>query len=147
MKVRRRVIFLLIQVAVMQRILIIDDEESALDLLRRILEQEGYEVVEAKNGQEGLEVFRKQRFDLVVTDMVMPVKDGLKTILELRQEDPAVPVIAISGGGAIAKERYLNVAGYIEGVCTIPKPFTRQELLASVSKLLGLVSPVDPIKD
>jgi DNA-binding response OmpR family regulator len=131
----------------MQRILIIDDEESALDLLRRILEQEGYEVVEAKNGQEGLEIFRKQRFDLVVTDMVMPVKDGLKTILELRQEDPAVPVIAISGGGAIAKERYLNVAGYIDGVCTIAKPFTRQELLAGVSGLLGSNSPADSMQD
>lgn len=120
----------------MKRILIIDDEESALDLLRRILEQEGYEVVAAKNGQEGLEIFRKQQFDLVVTDMVMPVKDGLKTILEMRQEDPTIPLIAISGGGAIAKERYLNVAGYIEGVCTIPKPFTRVELLAGVNKLI-----------
>jgi len=120
----------------MKRILIIDDEESALDLLRRILEQEGYEVVAAKNGQEGLEIFRKQQFDLVVTDMVMPVKDGLKTILEMRQEDPTIPLIAISGGGAIAKERYLNVAGYIEGVCTIPKPFTRVELIAGVNKLI-----------
>lgn len=131
----------------MQRILIIDDEESALDLLRRILEQEGYEVVEAKNGQEGIEIFRKQHFDLVVTDMVMPVKDGLKTILELRQEDPAVPVIAISGGGAIAKERYLNVAGYIDGVCAIAKPFTRQDLLVSVSRLLGTDPPVDSMQD
>ena len=121
----------------MKRILIIDDEESALDLLRRILEQEGYEIVAAKNGQEGVEVFRRQQFDLVVTDMVMPVKDGLKTILELRQIDAAIPLIAISGGGAIAKERYLNVAGYIEGVCTIPKPFSRLELLAGIDKLLN----------
>lgn len=120
----------------MKRILIIDDEDSALDLLRRILEQEGYEVVAARNGLEGLEIFRRQQFDLVVTDMVMPVKDGLKTIIELRQEDPDIPVIAISGGGAIAKERYLNVAGYIEGVCTIPKPFTRLDLLAGVETLL-----------
>ncbi len=119
----------------MNSILIIDDEESARDLLRRLLEQEGYEVSAAKNGQEGVETFRKQRFDLVITDMVMPVKDGLKTILELRQEDPAIPIIAISGGGAIAKERYLNVAGYVEGVYTLPKPFTRLELLAGVNAL------------
>ncbi len=124
----------------MKSILIIDDEESALDLLRRLLEQEGYDVVEARNGQEGVEIFRKQQFDLVVTDMVMPVKDGLKTILELRREDPAIPLIAISGGGVIAKERYLNVAGYIQGVCSIPKPFTRVELLAGVNKLLGMPS-------
>lgn len=130
----------------MKNILIIDDEESALDLLRRLLEQDGYQVVEARNGQEGVEIFRKQQFDLVVTDMVMPVKDGLKTILELRQEDPAIPIIAISGGGAIAKERYLNVAGYIEGVCTIPKPFTRQELLDGVRKLFGM-PPLDSPTD
>lgn len=130
----------------MKRILIIDDEESALDLLRRILEQEGYEVVAAKNGQEGVGIFRRQQFDLVVTDMVMPVKDGLKTILELRQVDPAIPLIAISGGGAIAKERYLNVAGYIEGVCTIPKPFSRAELLAGIERLLSGPS-ADPQTD
>ena len=128
--------YFLHQSAYMKRILIIDDEDSALDLLRRILEQGGYEVVAARNGLEGLEIFRRQQFDLVVTDMVMPVKDGLKTIIELRQEDPDIPVIAISGGGAIAKERYLNVAGYIEGVCTIPKPFTRLDLLAGVETLL-----------
>lgn len=121
----------------MKRILIIDDEESALDLLRRILEQEGHEVAAARNGQEGVEIFRRQQFDLVVTDMVMPVKDGLKTILELRRVDPAIPLIAISGGGAIAKERYLNVAGYIEGVCTLPKPFSRVELLSAIDKLLN----------
>lgn len=124
----------------MKRILIIDDEESALDLLRRILEQEGHEVAAARNGQEGVEIFRRQQFDLVVTDMVMPVKDGLKTILELRRVDPAIPLIAISGGGAIAKERYLNVAGYIDGVCTLPKPFSRVELLSAIDKLLN--SPV-----
>ncbi|RPH40882.1 MAG: response regulator [Desulfobulbaceae bacterium] len=121
----------------MKRILIIDDEESALDLLRRILEQEGHEVSAARNGQEGIEIFRRQQFDLVVTDMVMPVKDGLKTILELRRVDPAIPLIAISGGGAIAKERYLNVAGYIDGVCTLPKPFSRAELLSAIDKLLN----------
>ncbi len=121
----------------MKRILIIDDEESALDLLRRILEQEGHEVAAARNGQEGIEIFRRQQFDLVVTDMVMPVKDGLKTILELRRVDPAIPLIAISGGGAIAKERYLNVAGYIDGVCTLPKPFSRAELLSAIDKLLN----------
>ena len=127
----------------MKRILIIDDDESAIDLLRQILEQAGYEVVAAKNGQEGLKLFRQQKFDLVVTDMVMPVKDGLKTILSLRQEDPTIPLIAISGGGAIAKERYLNVAGYIEGVSTFPKPYSRTELLAGVNKLL-MAPPVDP---
>jgi CheY-like chemotaxis protein len=127
----------------MQRILIIDDEKSARDLLRTIFEHEGYEVVEAINGQEGVEIFRKLHIDLVVTDMVMPVKDGLKTILELRQKEPTVPVIAISGGGAIAKEKYLNIASYFEGVRTLSKPFCLQDLLTAVEDLLGSISPAD----
>lgn len=109
-----------------------------------IFEHEGYEVVEAENGQEGVEAFRNQHIDLVVTDMVMPVKDGLKTILELRQKDPTVPVIAVSGGGAIAKEKYLNIASYFEGVRTIPKPFSLYDLLATVEDLLASAPPVDP---
>lgn len=122
----------------MQRILIIDDEEAARDILRLILESEGYHVVEAKNGQEGVELFQRQPFDLVVTDLVMPVKDGLKTIIELRQTDPGIPVLAISGGGAIEKERYLSIAGYIDGVMTLPKPYSRKNLLDAV---LSLVQP------
>jgi len=119
-----------------KRILVIDDEPSALDLLRRILESIGCEVVEARNGQEGLDLFRASPCDLVITDMVMPVKDGLQTILELRNENPQLPVIAISGGGTISKERYLAVAGYLERVVTIPKPFPLDAIIDAVESLL-----------
>jgi DNA-binding response OmpR family regulator len=119
-----------------KRILIIDDEASAREILRRMLEFEGYEIVEAANGQEGVEAFRDQPCDLVITDMVMPIKDGLKTILEIRELAADVPVIAISGGGTISKERYLAVAGYIKGVITLAKPFTRQQIVESVHGLL-----------
>jgi CheY-like chemotaxis protein len=120
----------------MQRVLIIDDEEPARDILRLILETEGYQVVEARNGQEGVELFQRQPFDLVITDLVMPVKDGLKTIIELRRTDPGIPVLAISGGGAIEKERYLSIAGYIDGVMTLPKPYSRSNLLDAVLSLV-----------
>jgi len=120
-----------------KRILIIDDEPTALDLLRRILEMKGYEVLAAANGQEGLELFRSQPCVLVITDMVMPVKGGLQTILDLREEAPDLPVIAISGGGTIAKERYLTVAGYLDKVVTIAKPFTVDAVAGAVEKLLG----------
>lgn len=133
-------------VNIVKRILIIDDEPSAREILRKILELEGYEIVEATNGLEGLGVFRTQACDLVVTDMVMPVKDGLKTILELREMVADLPVIAISGGGTIAKERYLAVAGYIEGVVGIAKPFTRQEIVESVNRLLRGDVPPDAIE-
>jgi len=116
-----------------KRILVIDDDRTSLHLLRRILEGEGYAVQVAVNGQEGVELFRRQPCDLVVTDMVMPVKDGLQTILELRKEAPDLPVIAISGGGVIAKERYLTVAGYLNKVITIAKPFAVEAIVAAVA--------------
>lgn len=119
-----------------QRILIIDDEPSALDLLRRIFEGEGYQVLLASNGLEGVELFHQFPCDLVITDIVMPGKDGLQTILDLREEYPDLPFVAISGGGAISKERYLTVAGYLDRVVTLAKPFAVDAIIAAVEKLL-----------
>ena len=120
----------------MVHILVIDDEPSVLDVLRKILQLEGYEVITAANGEEGLELFRQISCDLVITDMVMPAKDGLQTILDLRKEKPDLPVIAMSGGGTISKERYLVVAGYLDRVITIPKPFSVESITEAVTKLL-----------
>ena len=119
-----------------KRILVIDDEPTALDLLRRILEMNGYEVLSAVNGQKGVELFQQHPCDLVITDMVMPIKDGLQTILDLRSEVPGLPVVAISGGGTISKERYLAVAGYLDNVITIAKPFAIEDITEAVKKLL-----------
>jgi DNA-binding response OmpR family regulator len=119
-----------------KRVLVIDDEPTALDLLCRILEMDGYEVVAAKNGQVGVDLFHQRPCDLVITDMVMPVKDGLQTILDLRNEIPDLPIIAISGGGTISKERYLAVAGYLDKVITIAKPFAIEDITEAVAKLL-----------
>ena len=124
-----------------KRILVIDDEPSALDVLQKILEGEGYEVLVAANGLDGVALFRQQPCDLVITDMVMPVKDGLQTILELRDEAPDLPIIAISGGGVISKERYLTVAGYLDRVITIAKPFTVLEIVTAAARLLNDQEP------
>lgn len=121
----------------MKRILIIDDEQIVLEVLRKILELEGYEVVTAANGDEGIELFSQKPCDLVITDMVMPGKDGLQTILDLRKEAPALAVIAMSGGGTISKERYLAVAGYLDGIITITKPFSLESITGAVAKLLS----------
>jgi DNA-binding NtrC family response regulator len=121
----------------MVRILVIDDELSVLEVLRKILQFEGYDVVTAASGEEGVELFRQTPCDLVITDMVMPGKDGLQTILDLRQEDPDLPVIAVSGGGTISKERYLVVAGYLDKVITIAKPFSVESITEAVVKLLS----------
>ena len=119
-----------------KRILVIDDEPTAVDLLRKILEMKGYEVLEASNGQEGIDLFQQHPCELVITDLVMPVKDGLQTILDLRSQVPDLPIIAISGGGTISKERYLTVAGYLDRVITIAKPFAVEEITLAVETLL-----------
>jgi len=119
-----------------KRILIIDDEPTALELLRRIVSSVGYDTVLAANGEEGLERFQEQPCDLVITDMVMPVKDGLQTILDLRADFPDLPVIAISGGGAISKERYLAVASYLDRIITVAKPFSINTITDAIEKLL-----------
>lgn len=127
-----------------KRILVIDDEPTALDLLRRILKTKGYEVFVAENGEKGVELFQEHPCDLVITDMVMPVKDGLQTILDLRSYAPDLPVIAISGGGTISKERYLAVASYLDRVITIAKPFAIEEIALAVEKLLEEQSSDNP---
>ncbi len=122
-----------------KQILIIDDEPAALRVLEKILALSGYDVVTAADGVRGVELFRRHFCDLVITDMVMPVKDGLQTIMDLREIVPELPVIAVSGGGNISKERYLAVAGYLDGVVTIPKPFSAAVILDAVKKLLSEV--------
>jgi len=120
----------------MQRILVIDDDEQMRALLRDILERAGYEVSEAQHGLEGLKLFRARPADLVVTDLIMPEKEGVETILELRAEFPEVPIIAVSGGGRNGPRDYLEIAARLGARRTVAKPFTRQEILAAIQQSL-----------
>lgn len=120
----------------MARILLIDDDPWVLKIFQQILEAEGHEIITASNGQEGLDIFRQNQADLIITDMVMPVKDGLKMIMELDKEFPNVPTIAISGGGVIEPERYLTLAESIGTRKTLTKPVTKDDLLEAVNEVL-----------
>ena len=121
----------------MKRILVVDDEVQIRTVLTHMLEQEGYAVQVAENGEEGLDLIGKIAFDLVITDMVMPVKDGLEFIMELVRDYPDLKIIAISGGGVIKAERYLTMAGYLGDIATLEKPFKLDVLLELVRKLLA----------
>lgn len=120
----------------MKEILVIDDDSMALQLLVAFLENDDYAVTALSSGEAGIELASKKTFHLAIVDMVMPSKDGLQTILELRQVQADLPVIAISGGGVIPKERYLAVAGCLSDVETLPKPFQQRELLSCVERLI-----------
>ncbi len=123
----------------MKRILVVDDEEQIRSLLTQMLEHEGFVVDTAENGEEGMLLMTKHFYDLVITDMIMPVKDGLKLIMELIQDYPGQRILAISGGGAIKAERYLTMASYLgDDIVTLEKPFKREALLALVNKQLGV---------
>ncbi|WP_043770168.1 response regulator [Desulfobulbus propionicus] len=121
----------------MKRILVVDDEAQIRTMLTQMLEQEGYAVQTAENGEEGLALVAREAFDLVITDMIMPVKDGLKFIMELVRDYPTLKILAISGGGAIKAERYLTMAGYLGDIATLEKPFKRDVLLDLVRKQIA----------
>jgi DNA-binding response OmpR family regulator len=116
----------------MARILLIEDNDPVRDLLRENLELEGHTVIEARNGQEGLDLFRQAGVDLVITDILMPEKEGLAVLMELRNAHPPVNVIAISGGG----RDYLGTGGLLGAAKVLLKPFPIAVLLAAINELL-----------
>jgi len=118
-------------------ILIIDDEESIRDLLSQMLSRAGYQVINAKNGKEGMKICREQKVDLIITDIIMPEKDGIEMILELRNDFPDLKVIAISGGGRLGPDGYLEMAQKLGAHRTFFKPFSRKEILDAVEELLA----------
>ena len=121
----------------MTRILVIDDEELARFTVREILEGAGYEVAEAKNGNQGLAFQKAQPNDLVITDIIMPDKEGVETIIELKRDFPTLPIIAISGGGRTRNLDFLKLAEQYGAQKVLAKPFSEEELLESVQTCLA----------
>ncbi|MBF8274038.1 MAG: Signal transduction response regulator, receiver domain [Magnetococcales bacterium] len=120
----------------MTRILVIEDERQVRDVLKQILEKAGYAVDTSEDGRKGLEHFRKNPADMVITDILMPDKDGLETIEELVGLNPGLPIIAISGGGPGEKAQFaLDVAKMCGAVRVLAKPFSRKEILETVGDL------------
>lgn len=119
------------------RILLVDDEPAVLEILRRVLLAEGYEVEVAPNGKDAVRRMKERLFDLVLTDLIMPGMDGIQTILELRAIDPAVPVVAMSGGIAAGGGDFLPLARQLGAKAVLSKPFEYREFMASVRGALG----------
>jgi DNA-binding response OmpR family regulator len=120
----------------MARILIIDDEPSVRELLITMLMEEGHEVVEAADGKAGLRLLQERPADLVITDLIMPEKEGIETIMDLRRDFPDVKIIAMSGGGIIQAQDYLGMAQGMGAHRVFEKPFGVGAMLAAVHELL-----------
>jgi CheY-like chemotaxis protein len=121
----------------MHKILVIEDNIAVRNALAEILESAGYQVVTAEDGQRGLDVFRAERPDLVITDIVMPEKEGIETIREIRNECPNAKIIAISGGGRTGNTDYLKVARRLGASDAIAKPLDPDHLIAVVQQRLA----------
>ena len=101
----------------MAKILVIDDEQGIRDLLDTLLSRKGYDVLLAENGQKGLEIFRRERPDVMVLDLKMAGMDGLTVLRQVRSLNPKQPVIMLTGAGTPASElqaRALGVTEYVE---------------------------------
>lgn len=121
----------------MIKILVIEDDNSFRNVLVTMLERAGYEVMQAENGTQALKYCEAQKPDLVLTDIIMPDKEGLETIQELLGICPNLKIIAMSGGGRFGPNSYLPLAEKLGAKKTLQKPFMRDELLSSIEEVLG----------
>jgi DNA-binding NtrC family response regulator len=119
----------------MARIVVIDDEENIRFFVSEALTSSGYDVACASDGNKGLEIIDKFKPDIVITDILMPNKEGIETIPEIKQRHPEIKIIAMSGGGRIKGENYLKLAERLGTDATILKPFKIHNLLDIVAKL------------
>ena len=117
-------------------VLLIEDDPFAAALAIKLLAPAT--VVVAGDGAEGLKAYEKGRFDLIIVDLLMPVKDGLSTIRDLRRRDPKIPILAISAGGNIgAQGDLLRIALQVGATDILMKPLERTELMAKVENCLS----------
>ena len=121
----------------MKRILVIDDDEAFRRVFADTLVRAGYQVLTAENGVVALKLFRAQPVDLVITDLVMPEKEGIETMLELRKLQPSLKIIVMSGGGRVDPTDYLPMAKQLGASKTLAKPFKSEEMLHAVADLLA----------
>jgi YesN/AraC family two-component response regulator len=121
----------------MATIYVFDDEASILLMIKKMLEKAGHEVSTALNGREGMELFNNKKPDLLITDILMPEKEGLETIMELRKKYPDLKIIAISGGGRFGPEGYLPGAKLLGADLVFQKPLIQKEFIEAISSLLN----------
>jgi DNA-binding response OmpR family regulator len=119
----------------MKKVLVIDDDLQVSKLISEILKEEGYLTESAKNGIEGLKLFKEQKFDVVIMDIIMPEKEGVETLLEMKQFDSDVKVIMVSGGGRCGPENYLPMTKTFGAKFTFEKPIEVNKLLNAVKVL------------
>ncbi len=120
----------------MQTILIVDDEPQVRKILKKVLERNDYKVLEAINGKQGVDLFEMHDPDLIITDLIMPEKEGLEFIREIKTINSNAKIIAISGGGISDPKMYLDLATKFGAVRTFIKPVDNVTLVSTIKEIL-----------
>lgn len=128
----------------MSTILVIDDDDSYRRVCGLALTGMGFQVLSAENGAKGLQCLAESAVDLVITDILMPDTDGIETIMTIRKNHPHLPMVAISGGGTVAAEQCLALSAKLGAVAALRKPFTLDELVDTVRRVLASSRPDAP---
>ncbi len=118
------------------KILLIEDDELIRLTCKNILNKASFDIIQADNGKTGLDLYRQERPDVVITDILMPDKEGLETILDIRKVNPNAKIIAMSGGGSTQNMSFLKIAEKVGATCILPKPFKPDSLLSVIDKVL-----------
>jgi CheY-like chemotaxis protein len=120
----------------MQRILLVDDDEALRKMLGMKLVMMGYAIAEAANGKEALAAQQREPADLILTDLIMPEKEGIETIGEFRKKYPKAKIIAMSGGSRVSAAENLKMARLIGADLALAKPFSNQALAEAIAAVL-----------
>jgi CheY-like chemotaxis protein len=121
----------------MARVLVVEDNEDLRSMLELTLRREGLEVATARNGEEALRVLEHRPADVIVTDLFMPERDGVETIVAIRDKFPGLQIVAMSGWQSDRGPDYLAVARELGATATLRKPFEPPELVRIVRRLTG----------
>ena len=120
----------------MAKVLLIEDDDGVRVSVSKILASAGHETVVAVNGLDGIDALIRSRFDLVITDLLMPIQEGIETIQRVRELDPSIPIIAISGAFSHDNFNGLDDARLIGADFAVEKPFRVETLLDAVADVL-----------
>ena len=128
----------------MQRVLVIEDDANVREVAARFLSSAGFIVMAAADGAKGYDMFCRSRPDCVLTDIIMPNREGVETIRAIRQIDPTVPIVAMSGGGRAGVMDFLQVAMKLGATRALAKPFSGAGLVAAVKEAMSGAAEVIP---
>ena len=122
----------------MIQILLIDDDNEFREMLREALSQAGYGVLEASDGKIGVDLYREKHPGLIITDVIMPEKDGAEVIFDLQQDFPDIKIIVMTGGGQGDAQAYLrSITTHSNVKHAFEKPFAIDKLLQAVKETVG----------